>query len=239
MKFGVAFLAAVLIFSLNPAGLQAQTKPYEIGFKVTGGIPVEEFGDLYDEPGFGVEGYFGYQLDHMPLTFGYELSYFNFGRNHQDDLSVPGTAGSNREITTNNNIASFRLLGRLGPQTGGIRPYADALAGFNYHYTLSRVRDDQNAGLEKKSRNLVSDDFAWTYGIGAGIKIRVQEINRIGLIEQWFLDFRSVYTRSEAVHFVLEGPIAQTDGSLLYTRERSPVDILSFQFGFTIYFSKP
>jgi len=234
-------LAFVFLWYVKPPeAVQAQEKPFEVGFKLYTGIPMNDFGDHVGSPGFGLEGHYGYRFPHTPLTVGYELSYFNYGRRDHTETITPDLFRTNRVISTRNNMASLHLLARLGPHYGMIRPYIDGLFGMNYLYTRSHIRDNNIFDNDQKFSLYHFDDTVLSYGAGAGFRIKVQEVERLLNPDSktfWYLDIRAAYLRGGSARYLLQEPAIATDGSMIFTPERSHTDILSLQVGFTLFFS--
>lgn len=233
--------AIVILASINmPEAVRAQEKPFEIGFKLFTGIPMGDFSEHIGSPGFGLEGHYGYRIPNTPVTIGYELSYFNYGRHDYTETLTPDLFRTNRVISTRNNMTSLHLLVRLGPQYGMIRPYIDGLFGLNYLYTRSHIRDNNIFDDDQKYSLHHFDDTVLSYGAGAGFRIKVQEVERLLNPDSktyWYLDLRAVYQRGGSARYLLQDSLIATDGTMIFSPERSHTDILSLQVGFSLFFS--
>ncbi|MEM9997219.1 MAG: hypothetical protein AAF809_05915 [Bacteroidota bacterium] len=242
---GGALLVALALALCAPAS-QAQTRT--LSFRLEGGVPTGDFEEQVEDIGLGLAGQLLFQPQGVPLAFGFEGSFITYGR-QVATVPVQFTAGgtSLAEQVTHNNIASFGLVLRLQPNGGAVQPYVEGIGGFNYLHT--RVSLDEtvvvNDGgvfndsdpilLTRNPGNTVVDDFAFTYGGGGGVMIRVFDGLDDGSPVTAFLDFGARYLLGEEADYLTEGDEATAEGAVAATL-RSTVDVIRPYFGLTFRF---
>ncbi|MEM8556423.1 MAG: outer membrane beta-barrel protein [Bacteroidota bacterium] len=195
------------------------------------GLPQGEFGDATDNVGFGFSGIGLYQFPLTPIALGVEGTFMIYGRERFNVPLGSGPLGNVRvDVTTDNNIAQGHFVLRLlPPLPGPITPYADALLGFSYFWTESRVEDedfqDQDGDGVFDSVNF--DDFAFSYGFSAGLGIRLTESMAGSLL----LDLRVRYLLGGEAEYLQDDDF-NPDGSINFSAvDRSRTDLLIPQIG--------
>ncbi|MES2765873.1 MAG: hypothetical protein V4642_08400 [Bacteroidota bacterium] len=206
------------------------------------GLPRNEFRDNVTNPGFGIGGHIGYAPNKMPLMFGVEFDYMAYG---METTKVPfneSTTGRvNVDLQTTNSIVSGHLFSRLQPATGLLRPYVDALVGFNYLNTSSSVNDEYSDQSIASSINF--QDGAFSYGAGAGVMFKILDGNlgedQMG--ETHFgttlLDFRVRYMKGGEAEYLKRGSIKEDPNDktkVTYDVYKSRTDMLTFRLGVAI-----
>lgn len=225
------FIAISVLCCGLAAGSFAQVRPeFSVDFAL--GLPQGEFSDHVTNPGFGISLFGGVGLEGTPLVVGLTGTFLVYGveRRHVPfSLTIPDVTV---EVETNNNIASGHLVLRLQPPRSRVQPYLDGLLGFNYLFTETTVEDDRGSEDERIASTKNFDDAAFSYGIGAGLKIRVHQSQegtvRIGL------GFR--YLVGGSAEYLTEGAIMRSGGTLTFDTERSATDLLVPHLGVAFEF---
>lgn len=173
----ILFAAGFLLLALpvrGQSGAEGVTVRPEAGLSFMVGVPQGEFSDNVSDPGFGIDLYGGLGLAPSPFTVGLDVGFMIYGR---DVRNVPfsSTVGPavNVDVVTTNNIVQSHLILRLQPQSGAVRPYVDGRFGFKYLFTETRVRSERDFNDEPIASSNNFDDFALSYGAGAGVAINV------------------------------------------------------------------
>ncbi|MEM6783112.1 MAG: outer membrane beta-barrel protein [Bacteroidota bacterium] len=224
--------ATLLLFTLITFGLFAPTTATAQGLVGGGlilGIPQGEFGDATDNVGFGASGMALYQFPLTPIAIGVEGTFMIYGRERFNVPLGAGPLGNVRvDVVTDNNIAQGHLVLRLLPPTPGpITPYADALLGFSYFWTQSRVEDDGFDDDEPIFDSVNFDDFAFSYGFSAGVGIRLHQ----SLTGSLLLDLRVRYLLGSEAEYLQDDDF-NPDGSIDFSEvDRSRTDLLIPQIG--------
>ena len=127
-------------------------------------IPMGDFTGYSSNVGFGgnLEFLFFSPTERMPYGMGINLSYVSYGVHFLvDPESDELVLSSNRA----NNFASVHILFQIAPHTGTVRPYLETLFGGSYIFSITDISYDYYTPA-----TLWIDDWAWSYGAGAGIK---------------------------------------------------------------------
>ena len=139
--------------------------------------PQGEFRDNVDRNGFNFSGCGLFRPGLVPLKFGLELGYVNYGSEDRREPFSSSIPDVKVRVERTNNIFLSHFLVRLQPDVGVISPYFDGLVGMNYLWTSTHIRDVDNFQEIASSKNL--DDLAFSYGLGGGIMFKVYETSKI------------------------------------------------------------
>jgi hypothetical protein len=206
MKKNIFTVIFTYLFTLNNA-LFSQTH-----FGISGqlGIPINEFRENTNAIGGGLGLNFYTPFDkRVPIFFGLNFGYMIYGSNSQrlnQNVNITSSNGTfitslplNLGITTNNNLINTNVAIRFKAPFEMIQPYVEALGGFNYLYTRTRITDESpnriftnNPNNPNGYNNTISartqiNSFAWSYGAGLGFMMR--------LGNSVYLDVRGSYMR--------------------------------------------
>lgn len=181
-----------------------------------------------------------------PVLVGLDFGILGYGRT-TDQVPFSSTVGPRVpvDVTTSNMVLETHLSARLQPRTGRLRPYAEALVGFKYFFTRTRVGetdldDDRRGGFGDEITSSTNfDDFALSGGVGAGIDIRVyQQSDPAKTLRRVDLHLGVQYLLGQEAEYLAEGELADKNGN--GRLERSEMDIrrsrttfLQPQFGVT------
>jgi len=252
-----AFLLALALLGGLPApeahgqssGSEKRTGPVRIGslnFNV--GVPVGPFSDNIEDPGYGGNLFLGTQLGASPVVLGLDLGFLIYGRSEQT-VPFSNTVGPrvNVDVITTNNIFQPHAVLRLQPLQGPFRPYVEAVGGFKYLFTRTRIEDRGNSNNDGDdiASETNFDDFAWSGGGGAGVEIMVYRPSANAGTNSSFrglsLHFGSQYLFGQEAEYLAEGELVdenrnrRLDDSELDVR-RSATTLLVFKLGVTAYF---
>ena len=217
-----------------------QIFPQSFGVNFTMGFPMNEFKQNVKRTGFG--GSLQFLLWNptpvLPYTFGLNLGYINYGsesRMEPFSYTIPDVSV---DVNRTNNIFNFHFLSQVIYPHGSIRPYAEFLLGGSYIFTMTQINSN---GSEEVSSSINFDDWAWSYGAGAGILIKLTsdslKVENLGAV---FLDFKVRYLYGTEAQYLKEGSVTISKGQAFYDVSKSKTDLLTAQLGVIIYldFSK-
>ena len=185
----IAHIICLSLFGLCISSLQAQWRTVQprLGTGLYLGAPVDEYAEATNGTGAGVNGRLMFPLaPRVPFYAGAEFGYMLFGSNTQrETLSADVTANGvvidridiPLRVRTNNNIYFWHLMFRAQAPLPVIQPYVQAMVGFRYMTTNTKIFDDspdgawsnQDNGLIVEQQQL--SDYVGSYGFGAGLMI--------------------------------------------------------------------
>ena len=230
-------------------GSEERAGPVRIGslnFNV--GVPVGPFADNIEDPGYGGNLFLGTQLGASPVVLGLDLGFLIYGRSERT-VPFSNTVGPsvNVDVITTNNIFQPHAVLRLQPLQGPFRPYVEAVGGFKYLFTRTRIEDRGNSNNDDDdiASETNFDDFAWSGGGGAGVDIMVYRPSAKAGKKSSFrglsLHLGSQYLFGQEAEYLAEGELVdenrngRLDDSELDVR-RSATTLLVFKLGVTAYF---
>jgi hypothetical protein len=235
MKKLILVLLSVSIFTLiNPIQVDAQNWDASVDFML--GAPQGGFKQNVDALGYGIDLLATYQLPYSYVAMGLDIGFLTYGTSRRTEPFSPDIPEVRVQVRTNNNIAFFHFLTRIQPGYGNIRPYMDALAGFNYLFTESTIRDQRTNEDIAGSTNF--DDIAFSAGLAAGSKFHLFETvdDETGWPIRFYLDLRARYLIGGNAEYLKEGSIQRQNGNIIYEVDQSRTDILTFHLGFGVQF---
>jgi len=236
------FLLSLAVFTAVAVPARAQTGP-EASLSFLLGFPQGEFDEHVSSIGFGLELAGGIQLGRSPLFLGAELGVLTYGRDsRRESFSLTIQEVTVRVITTNN-ILHGNLFLRLQPPSGAIRPYLDALIGFNYLFTETKIRSIFYDDDEPIARDTNLGDITGARGFGVGLAIDLWsgDVDLDDGPSGWLgmqLDLGVRYILGNEAEYLKKGSISydEVDGSVIYEIERSTTDLLRPHIGVRILF---
>ena len=209
----------------------AQVRPeFSVNFAL--GLPQGEFEEHVTNLGYGLTMFGGVGLEGTPLVLGLTGTFLVYGveRRHVPfSLTIPDVTV---EVETHNNIASGHVVLRLQPPGRRIQPHLDGLLGFKYLFTETTVEDDRGSEDERIASTKNFDDAAFSYGIGAGLRIGVHQSEEATV--RVSMGFR--YLIGGSAEYLTEGAIMRTGGTLTFETERSATDLLVPHVGVSFAF---
>ncbi len=136
-------------------------------------IPDGDFRDQTSNIGYGVNLGIGVGSRKLPFVVGAEGGFFILG-SHTDNVALSTTIRSVFvDVETTNTLAQGHLFLRMQPSSGMLRPYVEGLVGTKYLSTQTTVQNESFRDDEAVFRSTNFDDWAFSYGIGAGAAIQL------------------------------------------------------------------
>ena len=209
---------------------------FDAGVNIGIAVPQGEFRDTIDRNGFSFSGTGLIRPGLVPVKFGIELGYINYGsekRREPFSYTIPDVRV---RVERTNNIFLGHMLVRLQQDAGTISPYLDGLVGFNYLWTTTKIRDADNFEEITSSKNL--DDIAFSYGLGGGIMFNVYEartpVTDIGKI---YIDLKVRYLYGGEAEYLKEGAVSIDEyANVSYDISKSTTDLMLYQIGVVFSF---
>jgi hypothetical protein len=216
------------------------------GFAFNVGLPVGEFANNVSDAGFGADLTVGAHLGRSPVALGVDLGFLVYGRSVRT-VPFSTTVPIRVDLVTTNSLVQPHLFLRLQPTSGPVQPYVEALGGFKYLFTETRVRDEDRF----ENRDIASEtnfgDFAWSGGGGAGLDFVVyrprperrsdgeSSVRSVGIQ----LGFQ--YLLGQEAEYVADTEIEDTNGNGVIDRSeldirRSRTDLVVFRVGAAVRF---
>ncbi|MCS3827564.1 hypothetical protein GGP85_003034 [Salinibacter ruber] len=209
---------------------------------IIGGVPV---GGLRNNvgTGAGIRLSLAGWMDQRPVLLGLDLGFFGYGH-VEEEVPFSSTVGPRVpvEVSTSNNVLETHLTARLQSRTGRFRPYAEALAGFKYLFTRTRIDEDDFGGDlgDEVASSTNFNDFALSGGVGAGIDIQVyRQDNPAKQVRRVDLHLGVQYLLGQEAEYLTEGALSDQNGNGQLDRSeldirRSRTTFLQPTFGVTI-----
>ena len=221
----------------------ANTQPmFQASVKFTGGFPRGEFNNHVKNTGLGATGTFLYNIEHKPLAVGASLGFLIYGHDSRTEPFSTTVPDVKVDVTTTNNILKGHLVLRLqspeGLGGGSIIPYFDAMFGFHYLFTETRVQDTDAFGTDYDIASSTNyDDIAMSYGGGGGFMVRVFDSSRDAEgLEAIYIDFGAHFLKGGEAEYLKKGGIIRSEGNVTYNPSKSKTDLLNFFLGAAFYF---
>jgi hypothetical protein len=233
----VGSTAAVIIAVLAFSQISFSGDRFQASLNFLMGYPQSGFKDNVDRTFYGLSGEFLYRLPRSPLSVGISLEYLNYGSETRiGPLSVE-IPEFWVDVTTRNSIFSTTAILRLSPAGGPFCPYVEGLIGFNYLFTYTSISDDDNWSDDIASTTNF-DDWALTYGAGAGAVVRALDVRSQEGPSKFslYLDIGLRYVKGGTAQYLQEGSILRDRGYITYFPSTSTTDLLKTHFGIAFRF---
>lgn len=201
------------------------------------GFPQNEFKANVESIGLGGSGDFVYRLKNSPLSMGASIGVMVYGRESREEIFGAGIPEVIVDVTTRNYILMSHFLVRLQPPNGMVRPYLDALVGFNYLWTETGVYDRD--GLDQKLASDVNfSDWTWSGGVGGGLMLIIYEKKRSGRAKPFalLLDLGARYLKGGKAEYLKEGSIIRENQRVIYDVYESSTDLFTIRAGLSFAF---
>lgn len=182
MRYVVRWMVAILLFGgTAAAGQTYEQSGVQSEAHLVAGVPAGSFGQNVDAKALGAAFFTGGRVPGLPFVLGTELAVLHHGsarqvelnrleeRLEQADFALPVSIV---DVQARRRIAMGHLVARLQPLTGAIQPYLDALVGFKYFVTGTRIEGDVAFARRDLFNHSRFDDLALSYGAGGGIEVR-------------------------------------------------------------------
>ncbi|MEP1035393.1 hypothetical protein [Ekhidna sp.] len=244
----ISLLSLITVFSFGQMG--------SIGFSL--GLPQNEFKENTDATGFGGDLSFAFPFQKgTPIYLGLDVNYMIYGRNAQNEdlfASINDQNGNElarleiplRIVNTNSIFGTHAFIRAVAPLEL-IQPYGEALFGFRYISTNTKILDRSNDrrwatedDSDVISRETVLDDWILSYGFGGGFLIKIGPKAFIDLRVNYFKGQRAEYfdgqdTESWEVTFsgsnFDEATVSGDDLTFNTSPRESTTDLLVIKFG--------
>jgi hypothetical protein len=230
----VSTLAAWFLFASFPA--LAQNVDLGVDFLV--GLPQNAFRDNVREKGYGLAGHIGVFIKDTPIMVGVDIGYLNYGTEEREEPLSGNVPDVIVDVKTTNNIFMLHGFARVQPQDGPVRPYFEGLWGFKYLFTRTAIVDNWYEQEIVSSTNF--DDFAGSWGLGAGVDIRIWDGSnrpRGGNVFDISLNLSARYLWGAEAEYLKKGSIVRDpDGGVTYFVHRSKTDMLMPRIGIRVRF---
>ena len=216
----------ISLFFLFLTSFTAQAQSH-LGLNLQMGVPINQFRDNTEAIGFGLGGYILFPVSESPLHLGLDVNYQVYGSDSKTEEVLTNGFFDEYDITTNNNILLGHFVTRFKPKTDFlVQPYFDAMLGFKYLYTRSKITDDQSS--EPLETNTDFYDWAFSYGGAGGIHVGLGDVIK--------LEFRVLYLNGSKAKYLEKGSIQQDPNNpnlLIFDTKKSRTDMIIPQLGIT------
>lgn len=200
------------------------------------GIPVDEFADNVDNVGFGLNVTGGVGFKTVPFMIGLDLGYMIYGFERRSEPFSTTIPDVTVDVETSNNIVLGHLVFRVQPQQGTFQPYLEGLFGFKYLFTSTSIQNQFSDENIASSTNF--DDFASSYGAGAGMVVQiVQRENEVGRQSSILLHLGFRYLLGSNAEYLQRGSIERlSNGDIAFEVAQSRTDLIMPMLGATFTF---
>lgn len=212
--------------------------PQSVGINFELAFPVGEFKEHLDRPGIGgnLDVTFWSPSKELPFSFGVDLEYLIYGYNSAVEPINSVYSNSLIDVSRTNSILKFHSLFRIDPLKSKIRPYGELLFGGSYLSTSTSLTTLSGEDIDSETN---FDDWAWSYGGGAGILIDLISMDDPGenAPGSLLLNIMVRYLKGTEAEYLLDDSINITSGGIEYEVSKSKTDLLSFHLGVILAFN--
>ena len=234
----------LLIFFTTTVTLHqsASAQGFDAGFNFQVVIPQNEFDESINAIGGGINIYGLYRFPRSPFGLGLDFNFNNFGRDTRDEPLSSTIPDLKVRVENEYNLAQGFLVAKVQPQDGVFSPYAEGLAGFNYFYTQTSIENRRNQGDEPIATDTNFEDWAFAWGGGGGVMIRVfdrrnsESYNAENPVAAGYINLGARYLNGSNAEYLKEGSIVVSNGNVTYDTLQSRTDMLIIQLGFVFRF---
>ncbi len=232
MRSRIFLFCFVLIISFTTNNSNAQSA----GANILLGFPMNEFKENVKRTGFG--GSLQFLLRNpspqYPYSLGLNVGYINYGMESRREPFSSTIPDVTVDVDRTNNIVDFHLLAQIIPPTGSVRPYLELLFGGSYIFTETTIK---SSGHDDVASSNNFDDWAWSYGGGAGFLINLISFdNPANKVSSVYLDFKVRYLYGTEAEYLKEGSVIINNGQVIYEVSKSKTDLLTANIGAVVYF---
>lgn len=193
-------------------------------------LPQGEYKTANPDAGFGGRGNFFYRPGkNLPIKIGVEVGMQVKGSTSQHFSGYINGFYDEYRVSASNNIFSAMLLTRLQKENfGKIKPFLDAIAGWNVFYSTVSIErltffSDYNTSYSNSSKA----KWALTYGAAAGLDIPLNKRDDLGL------ELKCAYLFGSNTIY-LTNPRINNTGEVFFDEKESSTTMLIPQFGLRI-----
>jgi hypothetical protein len=233
-KHARTLIAAVIGLSLSAGACAARTD-FLGGIRFNAGLPQGAWEDRIDTEAFGASGQIFYAPDTSPVAIGLDLGWSNYGSDSREEPFGPAIPDVTVKVENwNNFVQGFFVLRGQVPR-GPLQVYGDALVGFNYLYTESKVTDDDGGHDIASTTN--QDDTAFACGLGGGVLAPVwQRSGDHRGVEQVSIDVGARYIWGGQAEYLKEGSIQRENGRVSFETIESRTNLTQVHLGVSARF---
>ena len=194
----------------------------------TTAFPINDYKLFDDEVGYGgnLEFLFITPSKAKPMGMGISFSYFTQGLYFATDSYTGETILSDNKA---NNFSNLHLIFQIAPTGGTVSPYIETFFGGSYIFSYSQIFT-----LDYVPVSLYYDDWAWSYGVGAGIKLLIGSDDDGG--SSLYLDLKGRYLMSSDVSVLDRQSIRYANNSFYYNVNETQINFVALQVGLVFYF---
>ncbi|MFN1834661.1 hypothetical protein AB2B38_005310 [Balneola sp. MJW-20] len=229
MKLFKIITASVLL-SLILVYPEVEAQKVEFGAGLSYGIPMGDFSDALESDPVGGNFYVTFPAGKLPFDIGVELGIMTYGDDSRKENFNSQIPDVQVEVFRSYNIMTGNLLVRYQIDAGRITPYIDGLAGFNYMFTKTSVRQSDNTAALASSVN--RDDAALNYGGGLGVKFDVFKIAN----KQVRMNINGRYLFSDEITYLNDGELIVQNGTVAENTTTSDTDLIVVNVGLSVSF---
>lgn len=206
------------------------------------GAPQGAFSNEIERLGAGLNISGGYQFRDSPFMIGLDLGFSNFGSDSRDEPLSTTIPDLRVQVDNSYNLATGNLFLRLVAPQMAVKPYVDALVGFNYFYTETTISERGFGSAEPVLRDTNFEDIALNYGFGSGVMINVyrrdnrDDGNNAHNVNSAYVNIGARYLFGNEAEYLKKGSITRENGEVLFDVQRSKTDLLYFKLGIGIVF---
>jgi hypothetical protein len=219
-----------VIFGLLFFSAPVQAQSFQLGIDFSAVNPKGDFRQINGN-GYGVGGQFAVALGRKPIFVGVDGGIVTYGSVSRREFLSGTIPDIEVDVDTDNNILLTHFLIRVQPRTGRVRPYADGLIGFKYLFTQTTVTADNDDDPLATTTNF--SDFAFSYGIGSGVQIRLASL---GGSREIALDGKARYLWGSNAQYLREGSLSRDDNQVIFEVLSSRTNAFAAQVGVTFRF---
>jgi hypothetical protein len=233
----IRLAAALSILTLGLGQLSAADERFQASLNFLMAYPQNDFRNNVDRTFYGLSGEFFFRPPSSHFEVGVCLEYLNYGSETRTGPLSDDIPDVWVDVTTRNSIFSAAAVLRLIPAGGPFRPYVEGLIGFNYLFTYTSISDEDNWS-EDIATTTNFDDWALTYGAGAGAILRALDVrSRQGRsVFSLYLEIGLRYLKGGTAEYLRERSIIRDNGSLSYVPLISTTDLVKSHFGIVFRF---
>lgn len=196
-------------------------------FYFTTAFPVNDYQNIDDDLGYGgnLEFFFLSPTKPKPIGMGISFSYLGQGLYfYNDPCNCETFIGNNRA----NNFINANLILQVSPIDGPIKPYIETVFGGSYIFSYTELTTPYYY-----TDDLYIDDWAWTYGIGGGLKFLMCSFDDAGAI---YLDLKGRYIMSSEVELLDRNSIRYANDMFYYSINETQLEYVAVQIGLVFNF---
>jgi hypothetical protein len=228
----IAAAAAMMFFAVGTAGAKTD---FLAGVHFDAGLPQGEFNDRIDTEAFGASGQIFYAPDTSPVAVGVDLGWSNYGDVSRKEPFGPHIPDVQVKVETMNNFVQGFFVLRGQVPRGPLQVYGDALVGFNYLYTESKVTN--NDGMDDVASSTNQDDTAFACGLGGGVMAPVWSCKSESKhVEQVSIDCGARYIWGGQADYLKEGSLHRDGNGVSFEPLHSRTNLTQVRLGVTARF---